>query len=73
MSSASPSGVLVLAGLEDYAKDPWYDNRRLPAEYCLRRFNEQIDFAGEQSLFGILEMPTRYYKLYSIRYTIILF
>ena len=33
---------------QDYAKDPWFDNRRSPAEHCLReRYNENITFEGE--------------------------
>eukprot|EP00437_Effrenium_voratum_P006671 CAMPEP_0181436074 /NCGR_PEP_ID=MMETSP1110-20121109/20660_1 /TAXON_ID=174948 /ORGANISM="Symbiodinium sp., Strain CCMP421" /LENGTH=405 /DNA_ID=CAMNT_0023559627 /DNA_START=92 /DNA_END=1309 /DNA_ORIENTATION=- len=36
----------------DYNQDPWYDNRRSPAEHCLaERFNEEVDFKG---LFSVL-------------------
>ena len=36
----------------DYAKDPWFDNRRSPAEHCLReRYNENITFEG---MFSVL-------------------
>mmetsp|Transcript_32637 Transcript_32637/g.52513 ORF Transcript_32637/g.52513 Transcript_32637/m.52513 type:complete len:422 (-) Transcript_32637:186-1451(-) len=36
----------------DVDSDPWYDNRRAPAEHCLReRFNQAIDFKG---LFSVL-------------------
>ena len=32
---------------QDYNQDPFYDNRRSPAEHCLReRFNDHIDFKG---------------------------
>lgn len=40
------SGFLVQTNW-DYPKDPWYDNRRSPAEECLRtRYQENIDFEG---------------------------
>lgn len=42
---------------QDYAKDPWFDNRRSPAEHCLReRYNENITFEGEAGAakFGVL-------------------
>lgn len=36
----------------DIPHDPWYDNRRVPAEHCLReRFNQHMDFP---SLFQVL-------------------
>lgn len=36
----------------DIPHEPWYDNRRAPAEHCLReRYNTQIDFRG---LFQVL-------------------
>ncbi|CAL1173930.1 unnamed protein product [Cladocopium goreaui] len=36
----------------DYNKDPWYDNRRSPAEHCLQeRYNRNITFEG---MFSVL-------------------
>lgn len=48
--------ILLFLG-QDYAKDPWFDNRRSPAEHCLReRYNENITFEGEAGAakFGVL-------------------
>ena len=40
-------GRMAISVAEDYNQDPWYDNRRSPAEHCLaERFNEEVDFKG---------------------------
>ena len=54
--------VLVHPGFygEDYAKDPWFDNRRSPAEHCLReRYNENITFEGEAAPKSVFLLGSR--------------
>ena len=58
--------VLVHPGFygEDYAKDPWFDNRRSPAEHCLReRYNENITFEGEAAPKSVFLLGSRVVSL----------
>eukprot|EP00435_Cladocopium_sp_Y103_P019494 s3290_g4.t1 len=53
LSDVAKQGINSLVQTNwDYNKDPWYDNRRSPAEHCLQeRYNTNITFEG---MFSVL-------------------